>query len=610
MKLLAIVHMYVGRAGHNAGAEWMLHSILREWAALGDACTVVVRDYYGEPYEVDGVHVAALPAFGALTARASDADWLITHLDLTETGERVAALTRRPILHLVHNDKQLRWHKVEPHVRQLIAYNSVWLERTVQWSGRSVVCRPHVRVRDYVTTPGDHVTLINMCREKGVRTFAGLALAMPGTSFLGVRGGYGAQDTRISAQLRNVELVGHSSLVRDAVYARTRVLLMPSLYESWGRTAIEAACSGIPTLARPTPGLLESLGNAGTFVAGRSTREWAVALRRFEDPDYYAARSAAARARALELETITRIDIQALRERLADGLLADRPAPLRRPPARGARPTRTGVTSLQTFVIAWPGFHEKASRIEKRVGRDVTVLNTDASAHERHWVLQPREAFYAARWNKALELSRSDIIGIVCADVASRAWPKVIDRARETFAQLPQLGVYAPCVDTHYWLADTADLVRVAGDVYESPATNGMCWFVRSDVAHAVGPVDLSVNPLGWGIDFAVGATARRMGYVVGLDAGVTVTHPEGTSYDCADALSQMRAYLKGLSPAMQREVRRLMDRATTLRASQLRRRAATERTRMVGPAATARRVGEHRRGGVNGQVRNTIRRR
>ena len=84
------------------------------------------------------------------------------------------------------------------------------------------------------------------------------------------------------------------------------------------------------------------------------------------------------------------------------------------------------MTSLHTFVISWPGFHDKAATIEKGVGRDVSVLNSDAGAHEPHWVLQPREAFYSARWNKALELCRSDVMGIVCADVTSTAWSRVM----------------------------------------------------------------------------------------------------------------------------------------------------------------------------------------
>lgn len=231
------------------------------------------------------------------------------------------------------------------------------------------------------------------------------------------------------------------------------------------------------------------------------------------------------------------------------------------------------MASLHTFVISWPGFHDQAAVIEKSIGRDVSVLNSDAASHEPHWLLQPREAFYSARWNKALELCRSDVMGIVCADVTSTAWSPLMARARDAFTRLPQLGVYAPFVDTHFWLADSVDLRCLAGDICESPATNGMCWFVKSDVARAVGPVDLSVNALGWGIDFVAGAIARRMGYRIAVDAGVMVQHPAGTSYDCDRAQAQMLAYVAGFERTVQKDVRRLMKQATRLRARYLRRR-------------------------------------
>ena len=41
---------------------------------------------------------------------------------------------------------------------------------------------------------------------------------------------------------------------------------MPSRYESWGRVAVEAMSCGIPVIANPTPGLQESLADAGYFV--------------------------------------------------------------------------------------------------------------------------------------------------------------------------------------------------------------------------------------------------------------------------------------------------------------------------------------------------------
>jgi glycosyltransferase involved in cell wall biosynthesis len=52
-----------------------------------------------------------------------------------------------------------------------------------------------------------------------------------------------------------------------AVFALTRILLMPSLWhESGPRTPVEACSLGIPTVATDRGGLPEVLGDAGTFV--------------------------------------------------------------------------------------------------------------------------------------------------------------------------------------------------------------------------------------------------------------------------------------------------------------------------------------------------------
>ena len=86
------------------------------------------------------------------------------------------------------------------------------------------------------------------------------------------------------------------------------VLLMPSIAETWGRTGIEAMCFGIPVIAHPTPGLRESLGDAGIFVDRNDLAGWVGAIRSLDDPDEYARRSAAALARVAELDTAADLD--------------------------------------------------------------------------------------------------------------------------------------------------------------------------------------------------------------------------------------------------------------------------------------------------------------
>jgi glycosyltransferase involved in cell wall biosynthesis len=69
----------------------------------------------------------------------------------------------------------------------------------------------------------------------------------------------------------------------QSVYAKTDILLVPSKEESWGRVAVEAMSSGIPVIAHPTPGLLESCHSAGIFCDRNNISAWVKEIRRLKN---------------------------------------------------------------------------------------------------------------------------------------------------------------------------------------------------------------------------------------------------------------------------------------------------------------------------------------
>lgn len=151
---------------------------------------------------------------------------------------------------------------------------------------------------------GDKITLINANMNKGVHQFLGLARAMPDQKFLGILPYYGEKNVPPSPD--NVEWIPFQNDIRD-VLKRTRILLVPSYYESFGRVAVEAMINGIPVLysmpatnsvypGGSTEGLHEWIQPAGIGLPRDATQEWANAVRALDDPEAYARKSEESRA--------------------------------------------------------------------------------------------------------------------------------------------------------------------------------------------------------------------------------------------------------------------------------------------------------------------------
>lgn len=202
---------------------------------------------------------------------ALEADVLVTHLDQTSEVVGMAAVLDKPVVQVLHNTHAptKMWANCKA---DLLVFNSEWMKADFGMPG--IVVRPPVWAKDYaVSTPigkDGFVTLVNTSYRKGGLMLAMLAATMPNTQFLTIDGAYGEQ---LNSNLPNVRQLSHGQHMLSA-YANTGVLLVPSYYESWGRVAVEAMASGIPVIAAPTPGLLEALGDAGTFVEWDDLQGW------------------------------------------------------------------------------------------------------------------------------------------------------------------------------------------------------------------------------------------------------------------------------------------------------------------------------------------------
>lgn len=277
----------------RVGAWLATHEFLRHAAELGHRVTVGLSMARPAGYVIDGVEVVR---YGRELTHTMNADVVVSHLGDNGAAHDRAARYSKPSVRMVHSWDADNAERLAG--AALAVFPSEWLRDATAWDGPSIVAPSPIRPADYQVTPGSKVTLINLSEEKGGALFWRLAGLLPDVEFLGVKGGYGRQ---IVGATDNVEVSATVDDVRD-VYRSTRVLLMPSVSESWGRVGVEAMCSGIPVIAHPCGGLLESLGAGGIFVDREDVDGWAAEVRRLTDPAEWEAASTRARARADELD--------------------------------------------------------------------------------------------------------------------------------------------------------------------------------------------------------------------------------------------------------------------------------------------------------------------
>ena len=296
-----IIHMYPPK--HNAGAEMMAHALNTHLIREQRAQVNVIADERSIAMH-DRVNLICAKDHAGRTRAVHEATVLLSHLDNEAKAAQTAVRARKPLVLVMHNNFRDPWlkefKKILPGNLHLI-HNSLWIQRHyARHELPGIVLRPPVDWRDYcVESTREYVTLINMNVNKGAKLFVKLAQRMPDVQFLGVKGSYGPQ---VLKECRNLKLVENTPRIKD-VYGRTGILLMPSKYESWGRTAVEAMSSGIPVIAHPTPGLVESCGDAGIFCSRNDLDAWEREIRRLKRDDaYYAEASAAAKRRAMELD--------------------------------------------------------------------------------------------------------------------------------------------------------------------------------------------------------------------------------------------------------------------------------------------------------------------
>ena len=309
MNILLSIHLYPPK--HNCGAEYMIHRIAKHLQSKGHHIRVLLHqaNHYKitNNYVFDGIDVFP-PSPNVIENLFNWSNVVFTHLDYTKWSISMAAMKKKPLFHLIHNSHPYP-EIINAERNQHIVYNSEWLKNELQYNFDNFTITPPIDYSNFYSendaNDNDYITLINLNENKGGKIFEQIARALPNKRFLGILGSY---DEQFIPSLSNVKIEPNSPNIKD-VYDKTRILLMPSKYESWGMTASEAMCSGSPIICTETPGLKENCDKAAIYVKDRDNiKEWVAAIIKLDDEKAYNAASRKARARGNEQKSDEKLD--------------------------------------------------------------------------------------------------------------------------------------------------------------------------------------------------------------------------------------------------------------------------------------------------------------
>jgi glycosyltransferase involved in cell wall biosynthesis len=283
----------------KSGADVMCERINTYLASKGHEVMTIIEDCPQE-YTYKGVRVTSNREL--LGEKYDWCDIVITNLVVKGEAVLLAKRFNKPIFHIVHNANGCNVPAGTSD--NYLIFNSLHLQKSCNYGLPSIVVNPPTWIGDWENSinhySAPYVTLVNCVQNKGHETLCQLATYMPGMQFMGVYGGYGQQGRK---SIRNLRYMPFQPDMRE-IYNQTRIIIVPSITESWSLVAAEAQASGIPVICSGLPGLYENLGITGIYSS--NLRGYMDAINRLGDYGVYLSIIELGKKRQIENErTIT-----------------------------------------------------------------------------------------------------------------------------------------------------------------------------------------------------------------------------------------------------------------------------------------------------------------
>lgn len=275
----------------NMGGEVSLH---RTMQIVDGAKHVLTKTE--KPYTFEGVQVQPIEASNVLDIQTNprpisrqlmglEADVVIGQNELSLAAVHSARMAGAVSIVSVHTPPRYGRNIIQG-LKE--ADYGIYNSRTsaIEWGEpNALVIHPPISPLPKQTyTKGDAYTLLSSLKNKGVETVIELAKLYPNKRFIIVRSPaeptHGLENLEEAVKdIPNIEL--HPRVSPEEVekyFKQTRILLVPSRYETYGMSAIEAAGYGIPSVHVDTPHVREGIGEGAILVPGVNVEATARAI--------------------------------------------------------------------------------------------------------------------------------------------------------------------------------------------------------------------------------------------------------------------------------------------------------------------------------------------
>lgn len=279
MRILFIAHLWPPT--HNAGGEAYCNNLAKYLLSQGHEVRVTLSQAHEhkikEKYVFEGIEIYPSSIKNIYWDMSVWATHFISHLENIPHTINLAKLWHKPVFFISHNSWDypcINQRGQENKYPVGVVYNSEWMKKKLNYPQPSIVLHPPLGKDKYDPDNqpqyAERITIVNSNERKGGEIFRRICKRMENHKFLFVTGAY---DYQITPSRPNAMCFVQSANILPA-YKQTRILLVPSAYESWSMACTEAMANGIPVICSKTPGLMENAGDAGIYVDSPRMQEW------------------------------------------------------------------------------------------------------------------------------------------------------------------------------------------------------------------------------------------------------------------------------------------------------------------------------------------------